>query len=93
MRRALREATVKYGAPFVILFWGVFVFGGLTLVIHVCVDVFTNHKSLVSSLNLGIVAEELAGGLFFGLVMWFTNGLFLRNAAKKNQSNKESSSR
>jgi hypothetical protein len=89
MRRALREATIKYGAPFIIFFWGVLFFGGLTLVLHVSVAVFAYHESLASSLNWGIVAEKVAGGLIFGSVMWFTDGMRSRDANKKDQSNKD----
>jgi hypothetical protein len=93
MRRALREATIKYGALFTILFWGLLFFGGLTLVLHVCVDMIANHKSLASSLNLGIIAEKVAGGLIFGLVMWLTDGFSFCDAKKKDQSNRRDPAR
>ena len=87
MLRPLREATIKYGAPFFILFWGVLCFGGLTLILHVCDEVYANHKALGSSLTPGIVVEKLVGGLAWGLIMWFLNENLFRDAKKKGQSN------
>jgi hypothetical protein len=82
--RLLREATVKYGAPFFILFWGLLCFGGLTLVIHICVEIFSAHKSLSSSLTAGVILEKLIGGLAWGATMWFVNG-WLSGAQRKNK--------
>ncbi|MGB0064671.1 MAG: hypothetical protein WBP85_09520 [Terracidiphilus sp.] len=93
MRKLLREATIKYGAPFFILFWGVLCFGGLTLLLSVCDSVFANHKPLTSFLTVGIVVEKLFGGLVWGSIMWLLNGFLFRAAKKKDQSSKENPAR
>lgn len=86
MRRRLHELTVKHGGIFFIPFWGVVVFGGLTLILHVCDEVFVTRKPLVLSLTVRIVIEKLLGGLMWGSIMWGVYGFTFRNAQKQDGS-------
>jgi len=87
MRRALREATIKYGAPFYILFWGVLCFGGGLLLWGVCYGVFADHKPLVSFLTIGSVVGRALEGLFWGSFMWYVVGVDKHYPPKQDEPN------
>jgi hypothetical protein len=69
-RQKLNEATIKRGALFYVLFWGVLYFGGGMLIVRIYLNVFRAHQSLASFLTGKVVVEHLFGGLMVGTIWW-----------------------
>jgi hypothetical protein len=85
--------TVNHGGLVFVLFWGVLFFGGLTIITHVFVEMVSAHKSLSTSLSIGIVIEKLIGGLIWGSIMWSLDIWLFRDARKKRESNQNGAPR
>ncbi|HXR40631.1 MAG TPA: hypothetical protein VN776_16125 [Terracidiphilus sp.] len=66
----LHEATIKRGALFYVLFWGVCYWSGLMLAVHIYFNVFRMHQSWASTFAGKTIVEYLLGGLFVGTISW-----------------------
>jgi hypothetical protein len=69
-RERFHEATVKRGALFYVLFWGVCYWTSFMLAVRIYFNVFRMHQSWASAFPGRTIIEYVVGGLFVGTISW-----------------------